>query len=166
MEIRLLEPKDAKFYRKVRLEALKNNPESFSSSFEEEETQPIEKLINRLNSDHAFTFGAFEDKDLVGVVTLVLETRHKLKHRANIFAMYVIPEKQKSGIGKKLMLEAINKAREFDWIEQIYLSVTFHNEPAKKLYQSLGFQTYGIDKKALKIGEYYFDDELMVLKLK
>jgi ribosomal protein S18 acetylase RimI-like enzyme len=163
MEIRILEPNDAVSYRELRLKALKEHPEAFSSSYEEEKDYPLDNFKNRLNFGHFFTFGAFEDKKLIGVVTLILEIRTKIKHKANIVAMYVYPENRKFGIGRSLLLEAIKKAEELNVIEQIYLSVTSSNEPAKRLYQSLGFKTYGMDKKGLKIENTYFDDELMVL---
>lgn len=165
MEIRILDPIDAAIYREIRLEALKANPEAFSSSYTEEKDYPLENFENRLNFGHFFTFGAFVENKLTGVVTLILETRSKTKHRANIVAMYVSPELRRSGIGRRLMTEAIKKANEINEIEQIYLTVTSSNEPAKNLYQSLGFKTYGIDKNGLKIEDTYFDDELMVLFL-
>ncbi len=77
--------------------------------------------------------------------------------------MYVYPEYRKSGIGRKLMTAAITKAKELKNVEQIYLTVTSGNEPAKNLYYSFGFKTYGIDKNGLKVKGTYFDDELMVL---
>jgi ribosomal protein S18 acetylase RimI-like enzyme len=163
MEIKILEPKDAVIYKEIRLEALKAHPEAFSSSYDEEKDNPLENFESRLKYGYFFTFGAFAENSLIGVVTLILETKTKTKHRANIVAMYVYPEKRKSGIGKGLMSEAIKKAKEIVGIEQIYLTVTSSNEPAKKLYQSLGFKTYGIDKKGLKVENTYFDDELMVL---
>jgi ribosomal protein S18 acetylase RimI-like enzyme len=165
LEIKILEPKDAVIYREVRLEALKANPEAFSSSYEEEKEYPLENFENRLKFDHFFTFGAFVENKLTGVVTLILETKSKTKHRANIVAMYVYPEYRKFGIGRKLMTEAIIKAKEIKEVKQIYLTVTSSNEPAKNLYNSLGFKTYGTDKNGLKIKDTYFDDELMVLIL-
>ncbi|MBM7661060.1 ribosomal protein S18 acetylase RimI-like enzyme [Bacillus mesophilus] len=165
MEIKLLTPKDADIYRDIRLEALKANPEAFSSSYEEEKEYPLESFENRLKFNHFYTFGAFDESQLVGVVTLILETKNKTKHRANIVAMYVYPDRRKSGIGRMLMNEAINKAKEIKEVEQVYLSVTSGNEPAKKLYNSLGFKVYGVDKNGLKIGDLYFDDDLMVLVL-
>jgi ribosomal protein S18 acetylase RimI-like enzyme len=166
MEIRILNPKDAEIYRNIRLKALINHPEAFSASFAEENAFPIERFENRLIEGITFTFGAIVHDKLLGVVTLVLEQRNKLKHRANIVGMYVDPEKRRSGIGRSLMVEAMSKAKEIEFIEQIYLTVTASNQPAKNLYQTLGFETYGIDKKALKVGNTYFDDELMVLNLR
>jgi ribosomal protein S18 acetylase RimI-like enzyme len=165
MEIRILEPQDAEMYKAIRLEALLKNPEAYSSSYEEELGSSIEKYRGRLNDAHTFTFGAIEENQLVGVVTLVVEKKKKINHRANIFAVYVNHSKRRSGIAKRLMKEAIKKAREIEGVEQIYLTVTSSNEPAKSLYKSLEFKTYGIDTRALKIGSTYFDDELMMLVL-
>ena len=163
MEIRQIHANDAEKYRKIRLEALQTNPEAFGSSYEEEKIYSVEMFQNRLQNDHSFTFGAFEQEKLLGVVSLVVEQKIKIKHRANIYAMYVSPEKRGSGIAKKLMKEAVNKAHQINGIEQIYLSVVSTNEPAKRLYQSVGFKKYGEDMKALKIGDLYYDEELMVL---
>ena len=77
--------------------------------------------------------------------------------------MYVRPHFRRLGTGRNLMIKAIQKAKGVERIEQVYLTVTASNELAKKLYQSLGFKTYGIDKRGLKIEDSYFDDELMVL---
>jgi len=163
MKIRQLTPTDAENYRTIRLEALKNKPEAFSSSYEDEVEFSVEKYRGRFNNDHTYTFGAFEGGNLVGTVTLICETRKKIRHRATIVAMYVKPDQRKSGVGKSLMNVAINKAKELEKIEQIYLAVTVGNDPAKRLYTSLGFVTYGVDRNGLKIDGTYFDEELMVL---
>lgn len=163
MNIKILGPTHAESYHKIRLEGLRNHPEAFGSSYEEEKGFSIERFESRLNDEHSFTFGAFDGEKLAGVVTLVLETKVKLKHRAGIYAMYVSTYRQRSGIGKSLMQEAINKAKEMGYIEQIYLAVVSSNKAAKKMYESLGFVIYGVDKKALKIGQDYYDEELMVL---
>ncbi|WP_404350161.1 GNAT family N-acetyltransferase [Sutcliffiella horikoshii] len=165
MNIRQLTPVDAENYRTIRLEALKNKPEAFSSSYEDEVEFSVEKYRGRFNNDNTYTFGAFEGENLVGTVTLLCETKKKIKHRATIVAMYVMPEQRKSGVGKALMNIAINKAKELKEIEQIYLAVTASNEPAKRLYASLGFVTYGVDRNGLKIEDTYFDEELMVLEI-
>lgn len=165
MEIRKLNPNDAENYRTIRLEALKYKPEAFSSSYEDEVGFSVEKYRDRINNDHTYTFGAFKGDILVGTVTLLCETKKKIKHRATIVAMYVKPDQRKLGVGKALMNVAINKAKELEKIDQIYLAVTVGNEPAKRLYTSLGFVTYGVDRNALKIDDTYFDEELMVLKI-
>ncbi|MFB5660986.1 GNAT family N-acetyltransferase [Alteribacillus sp. HJP-4] len=165
MEIRLLNPVDAGNALQLRFEALQNSPEAFSSSYEEEKDHSVEKYEERFQSQDLFTFGAFENKELIGTVTLVKEKKLKLKHRTNIFAMYVSPDKRGNGAGKSLLLEAIKKAEELEEIEQIYLTVVSTNDPAKRLYSSLGFKIYGKDKRSIKLDDTYFDEDLMVLIL-
>lgn len=165
MNIRLLNPADAETYQLLRLEALKGHPEAFASSYEEEKEFSVDKYRSRLQpSEESFSFGAFINDRLVGVVTLMRENKKKLCHRANIFAMYVAPDIRGIGAGKTLMGAAINQATELG-VEQIYLTVESSNVPAIKLYESVGFMVYGKDKHSLKIGERYYDEDHMVLYL-
>ncbi|QED46733.1 GNAT family N-acetyltransferase [Cytobacillus dafuensis] len=163
MNIRLLAPNDSDAYRNIRLMALQKHPEAFASSYEEETAYSKDVYKNRFQTENSFTFGAFENEELLGTVTLLKETKLKLKHRANIVAMYVSPEKRRMGIGKALIANALEKAKELGEVEQVYLSVEATNEPAKKLYESFGFEVYAEEKRALKIGNTYYDEEHMVL---
>ncbi len=163
MEIRPLQPADAKTIRKLRLEALLDSPESFGSSYEEEREYPLKRFKDRLES--GCTLGAFLHEELVGMVTLMEETRNKTRHKATIYAMYVRPAQRGQGIGKKLMIEAIKQAKRIKGIEQIHLSVVTSNDAAKQLYLSLGFEIYGRERHALKIGDSYLDEEHMCLFL-
>ncbi|MFC1569271.1 GNAT family N-acetyltransferase [bacterium] len=52
--------------------------------------------------------------------------------------LYVIPESRGSGIGKKLVEFAIDRAREKQCLS-IYLDTNENNEAANSVYQSLGF---------------------------
>ncbi|MBY6038144.1 GNAT family N-acetyltransferase [Fictibacillus nanhaiensis] len=167
MEIRLLAPPDAKKYWDLRLEALKINPEAFSTSYEEsvQRKNPIEQVTNRLNEDGSFTFGAFQNNELIGVVTLVAEKTIKMKHRGNIYAMYITPDYRNKGTGRAILNEAINHAKTIPNIIKLNLTVVSTNKNAKKLYTSLGFKTFGFEEKALKVKETYYDEELMVLFL-
>ncbi|MBT2688418.1 GNAT family N-acetyltransferase [Bacillus sp. ISL-47] len=163
MEIRLLQPDDAVKYKELRLEGLRKNPEAFGSSYEEEVGRPPEVYGDRFKADNSFHFGAFEGGQLVGVVSLVRETGLKMKHRSNIYAMYVTEASRQTGIGKKLIGEAVEKAWSWEGVEQIHLAVMSENEPAKKLYSSFGFEVYGKERRALKINGVYYDEELMAL---
>ncbi len=165
MNSRRLTATDANAYRTLRLEGLQNNPEAFGSSFEEEKDSSIELIASRLESQSSYTIGVFDQEELVGVATLVQESMLKLKHKAGIFAVYVSPGKRGLGIGKHLMVEAINKAKELGEVEQLNLTVVSTNTSAKRLYSSLGFEVFGTEKKALKIGQQYFDEDYMVLFL-
>lgn len=165
IKIRLLNEHDAKAYKEKRIEALQNHPEVFSSSVEEELEYSIEVHASRLRASNAYTFGAFEGAKLVGVVTLVTEMKRKLRHRSDIFAMYVAPEVRRYGVGKQLLESAIAKAKEMDEVEQVYLTVSTNNRAAKKLYTSVGFQIIGRDPRSMKIGDTYIGEDMMALYL-
>jgi ribosomal protein S18 acetylase RimI-like enzyme len=166
MDIRKLLKEDADEYKNLRLEALQNKPEAFASSYEEESGNPPEFYADRFSSIHSAEFGAFENGLMVGTAALVKDTKLKLKHRAMIVAMYVKPDYRGMGAGRKLIKAAIEEAQADLGIEQITLSVESGNEPAKRLYASFGFKVYGVEKRALKIGESYYDEEHLILYLR
>ena len=167
MDIRILNSfEDAEKYRSIRLESLKNTPEVFASSYGEEKDLSIEEFKNKFQSESSFTYGAFDKRELVGIITLYQEKLNKLRHRAHIGAMYVSPSKRGLGIGKALMEEAIKKAKSIEDLEQVYLAVVSTNESAKKLYSLLGFEVFGTEKKGLKLeNNIYFDVDFMILYL-
>lgn len=165
MEIRQLRPDDAEAYFALRLEALQINPEAFGSSYEEEKDYPLSRTQSRLSDPASYVYGAFVEKDLVGVVTLMRETKIKMSHRTNIYAVYVTPKRRGKGVAKQLLKATIEKSRDLQGIEQVYLAVVAENTAAKKVYRAFGFETYGIDRKAIKINGKYYDEELMVLYL-
>lgn len=165
MNIRLLHPSDAGVYWKIRLEMLKQNPEAFASSYEQavQRKNPIEQVKKNFSDEGSYTFGTFNEEELVGVVTLIQETNLKFNHKANVVGMYVKPEMRSSGVGRKLLTKAIDQAKSIGEIEQIKLMVVSSNEAAKNLYKSFGFEIYGTEKNALKVNDMYYDEHHMVL---
>jgi RimJ/RimL family protein N-acetyltransferase len=85
----------------------------------------------------------------------------KEQHKANICRVFVHPEAR----GKGLLLELIRLARGWTGVEQLRLAVNAANEPARRLYQALGFQVYGTERESLRWNGVYYDEELMVLRL-
>lgn len=167
MEIRMLNKSDALVYQEVRLNALKNNPEAFSSTYEREVEFSLGTIEERLEPvKDKFVIGAFDHNGLlVGIITFMRENGLKTSHKGNIFGMYVAPETRGQGLGKLLMVELIKKAKDCDGLEQINLTVISENNSTKKLYKSLGFEVYGVEKNGLKFNGQYFDEDLMVLNI-
>ena len=49
--------------------------------------------------------------------------------------------------------------------EQLLATVGADNEGARRLYEALGFKTWGLQPRSLKIGERYVDEAELVLFL-
>ena len=166
--IRTLLPAEAATFWSLRLRALREHPECFASSPEEEENVPLDVVRARLDSQSPATnlvLGAFVDDKLVGMTGLRRDTFRKAAHKARIWGMYVASESQARGIGRRLLEAAIDAARKMGGVEQVHLEVMVDNSRARALYRALGFQPYGVEKRALRIGDTYVDEELMYLAL-
>jgi RimJ/RimL family protein N-acetyltransferase len=50
-------------------------------------------------------------------------------------------------------------------VEEICLSVVLSNAAACRLYSAAGFQEYGLERRAIKVGREYYDELLMTLPL-
>jgi ribosomal protein S18 acetylase RimI-like enzyme len=51
-------------------------------------------------------------------------------------------------------------------LEQILLSVATSQKAACQLYRSIGFEAYGTEPNALKVGSAYVDEEHMILVIR
>ena len=83
---------------------------------------------------------------------------------AGTLGMALIPEYRGRGIGKKLLLAALKKAKA-NGIERVELLVYKSNDVAKTIYEKIGFKIEGIRQKSMKIDGKYYDDYIMSLFL-
>jgi ribosomal protein S18 acetylase RimI-like enzyme len=169
MQIRQLERSDAAPYHALRLRMLRTYPDAFTSSYEEDSQKPLawaeQRIAPGAESAHDFVLGAFGDSgEMIGSVGLAVEARMKQRHKAMLFGMYVAPESGSRGVGRALLAACLDRARGIPGLEQIYLSVTATNDRARKLYESAGFETFGIEERAIRIGPEYFAKAHMVLR--
>lgn len=159
--VRQLTHVDLESLREIRLEGLRLSPEAFGSTYESEQSAPLEKYAGWLASSQIF--GAFDDSPLVGIAALGPYTGPKEAHKGWLRAMYVRPSHRRTGASRLLVQAVIDAAR--SRVEQLHLSVVSTNTPALRLYQSFGFTQYGLEPRALKQNGIYHDELLMVLYL-
>jgi ribosomal protein S18 acetylase RimI-like enzyme len=166
--IRFLTSNDASAYWTVRLEALEREPEAFGSSPEEHRALSREEVARRLGShdEDNFVAGAFDQERLVGTAGLYRDQHVKQRHRGHIWGVYVAQEARGKKVGRNIMKAVIERASAIAEIEQILLSVSTTQTAAMNLYRSLGFEVFGCDRRALKIGDRYIDEENMILFLR
>ena len=167
MELRVLIEADAEAWLALRLRALREHPDAFGRTPEEDNALAMwrEHLAALDSARDGFILGALE-RDLAGVVGCRRESGQKTSHVAVVWGMYVAPEVRRRGIGRQLLWEAIARARRWPDLDHLTLSVMAHQEAARRLYLACGFETIGRHRRALRVGDRYYDEERMALWLR
>ena len=159
MEIRRLNPQDAESYREL-------EPLAFTESIAEHQTMVLVSIQHRLgagDSDDNFVLGAFDARRLIGMAGFFRRRGEKICHRGEIWGVYVSREHRAKGIGRALLEELVRQLHSQPGLEQVALGVSAGNIPARRLYEALGFEVYGCEARAVKIGDTYVDEILMFL---
>jgi ribosomal protein S18 acetylase RimI-like enzyme len=162
LEVRLLCGAAAAAFQALRLEALACHPAAFAAARHEEADLTLAEVALRL--DRGAVFGAFAGGALAGSAGLAVPARAKKSHKGELWGVYVREAARGQGLGRRLVEAAIAHAR--GRLEQLHATVTTGNHAARQLYRCLGFQTYGLEPRGLKLGASYFDQELLVLLLR
>jgi ribosomal protein S18 acetylase RimI-like enzyme len=157
--IRLLGPDDAAVFW---------NPQAFGESADEHRATSVEALAARLDAAtlENFVLGAFLEGQLVGTAGFFRNTTLKRKHKGKVWGMYVADAARGQGIGRALLLALLERARQIQDLEEVLLSVAVTQAPARKLYASLGFTSYGLERNALRVGQQSVDEDYMSLNLR
>lgn len=168
MTVRPLAPADAEAFRALRLRGLREAPEAFGSTFEEEVGRPLQVTADGLaGATGSSVLGAFdEDGALVGIGGVHREGRRKARHRAGIWGMYVAPEARGRGLGRALLQALVEHARGMEGVHRLELGVTTTNTAARALYLAFGFVPYGVQPDAYRSGGQSWDTQLMTLALR
>ncbi len=164
-EIRVLKEADAADFWKLRLRGLKEDPEAFGASFGDSVNVSHEDICKRLvDTEDAFALGAFNPNPC-GMLGFYRRQGERVRHKGGIWGVYVAPEARGTGLARRLMLEAIERAKKMPDLEEVILTVSTTQGAAMKLYESLGFKEYGHEVRALKQGDIYIDEKMMMLRL-
>jgi ribosomal protein S18 acetylase RimI-like enzyme len=166
VHIRRLTPADAAAFQALRLQALRDTPSAFASSYEEEKDFPLALLEERLalRADRG-SFGAFEDGPLIGMVVLGRPEHRKLRHKALIWSLYVAAPARGRGTGRALLAQALALARAQPEVQYVNVGVTAGNTAAIRLYESAGFRCFGREPGALLIDGQLHDELHLSLRV-
>ncbi len=91
----------------------------------------------------------------MGVAGLSFETREKANHKATLFGMYVPSEFRHRGVGRELVLAALEHAKGRRRVKVVQLTVTDGNAAAQALYEHCGFVQFGLEPFAVAVGEQF-----------
>ena len=161
MHMRALNEKDWSVLRVLRLDALREHPEAFGSSFEEESQMTEEQFGDGLKA--CDMFGAFVGNELIGCVGFFMQSGTKMRHRGVLFSMYVQPKHRGAGVADALVTAVVSHAKKR--VLQLHVTVVTSNQAALKLYLKHRFSIYGTEPRALKVDDRFYDEHMMVLEL-
>jgi ribosomal protein S18 acetylase RimI-like enzyme len=161
--IRRLGAADAEPYRTLRLTALRDRPEAFGASYEDEVSRSRDWFADRLERN--LVIGGWRDVSiLVGVVGLHIPEAVKSSRKGELWGMFVSPEARRTGLATALLARLVRHAAGV--VDEIRLTVGATNAEAVRLYEKAEFTACGLERRALKVNGRYYDNLLMTRPLR
>lgn len=138
--IRRIHMGEATLYRSIRLEALIDSPEAFSTSYESALARDLDSWVSQADAsaqggDRA-TFIAFQDRP-IGMAALYRDSNHS--PTGDLIQMWVSPEHRGSSLAADLLDHLFQWAAGHDF-HTIRAEITPGNQRALRFYQKYGFQ--------------------------
>tara|TARA_R110001592_G_scaffold90669_5_gene266270 strand:+ start:861 stop:1391 length:531 start_codon:yes stop_codon:yes gene_type:complete len=171
VQIRVLLMSDWEIYRRLRLLALQDSPDSFGSTYEREAEFTDEEWISRLNASnrakHALPLIAELDGVAVGLAWGQIHSSSSSPismdtDAAHVYQMWMSPRARGYGLSKLLLNSIIDWAKKSNR-KVVCLEVTIVNEAAVNLYKSIGFVAAG-ETQTLREGSALLT-QTMILEL-
>ena len=139
MRIRRLAADDLDVLRKVRLDALRTDPDAFGSTLQREEGRPDEDWVRWLTSRSAM-FVAENAGEPVGLAGGIVDDEQP--DRAVLVSMWVAPASRNQGIGRGLVDAVVDWATQ-SGKQRVDLFVIEGNSATLALYERCGFGLTG-----------------------
>lgn len=157
MNIIALTADHAAQYRGLMLHGYEHAPDAFTSTPQERAAMPLSWWAQRIADPTGLgiAFGALDGENLVGTVALEFSAKPKTRHKAHLIGMYVLQAWRGHGLGRQLVAAALEHAAKRPGIALVTLTVSEGNAPAVALYESAGFQTFGVEPKAIRTSAGY-----------
>ncbi|MBM3095017.1 GNAT family N-acetyltransferase [Ensifer sp. T173] len=162
VSIRRIAADEIDVFRSIRLEALRCEPASFASRFEDWQFLLDEEWRRRLNDP---VFVAFSKCEPIGIMGLVRFRPHKMAHRATLLMVYLRECFRSTGLAKDLLDAVIDFARG-EGVLQLELAVNAENPAALRFYRRHGFIEVGRIPCGLLDGDRGIEDVIMVRRLR
>lgn len=167
MKISRLTPKDYGQFYSLRLESLGACPEEFATdadAWKGASRETINRLlINSEERKDTPILGARKDDVLIGLIGVNRDLRPSIKHKSTLWGWYVTPAHRRQGVGQALLGEMI-KAQEPE-IRLIRAVVTVTSKSALSLLEKQGFKVYGQEPEAKQVGDKFYDQVYLWLRL-
>ncbi len=154
----------------LRLRALRDHPEAFGQPYEEAARLTPDEVRQGFATFWDFeqnrTFAAIDGNGtVVGMTGVAGHYRPKMRHRMDIWGVYVAPEHRGHGLASRLLQAAIGHARQCEGVLQLHLQVVSTNLAAMRSYERAGFVRWGRMPRADIVDGQALDNDFMVLML-
>lgn len=167
MLIRPIAESDLRPYIALRLEALRDHPDAFASSYEDQRNDPddiwLKRIRSSLDGENYRLFLADTGHQLAAMLGLSREPGPKIRHAANLISVYVRPPYRNQHLLDQFLPHILDWCRQHD-ITLLRLSVTSTNTPAIRCYQRLGFQTTGTLPQYIRTPDGALHDEYLMFR--
>jgi RimJ/RimL family protein N-acetyltransferase len=157
--IRRLTSADAGAFYALRLRCMREAYDFFRSSPADIETAGLAACAAQLQSPDTRIIGVFEGDALIGIGGITRDTREKLRHKALLWGMFVVPEAAGKGIGEAIVHALIAQAQGF--AQSLHLTLVASNDRAQNLYARCGFALYGREPASVMQATGPVDELLM-----
>lgn len=168
VEIVRLEPDEWQAYRELRLEALQESPQAFSSNYHEQAAYPESYWRGRLEdaarNKQSWMVFARAGQRLVGMGGAFRGGMDgdKRMDQAVVIAVYVTPSWRSRGVSKLLMYDILDRLKE-SGIRTAVLGINSEQRAALQLYELVGFRT--VEKKMELMGDGIIHEMMIMEKL-
>jgi ribosomal protein S18 acetylase RimI-like enzyme len=153
VEVIHLQPNQWEQYRQIRLEALLDSPQAYSTTYQQMVDKPDtfwqDRLINAAARKESWLLFARVNECIVGMIGAFLSNE---SNRAMIVSVYVSPVYRGQGVSRALMEAILNELRQNQAIQEVELTVTSGQEAAIALYRRFGFMVTNEEEEMMGDG--------------
>jgi ribosomal protein S18 acetylase RimI-like enzyme len=162
-DIRPVTRAEAPAWRELRLEALKNHPTAFMSSYEEVVKRDLDFFAERIPQAGGadVLLGVYVADALLGCAGFMREQGEKERHKGFMWGIYLRPSLRGRGVAEALVGRLLEHAR--GQVSLLRCSVTMENTGARELYRRMGFVEYGVEPRALRYEGTEYDEALLFI---
>lgn len=164
--IRPAQATDLHAFRSLRLEALQNHPEAFSSDYASNLAQPMAFWSGRLQDvgENGTIFFATHQDKLIGMCGIRRGDSPKTKHEAGVWGVYVQAGWRSFHIAEELIASCTDWAQQHG-VKIVRLAVVTANTAAIRCYVRCGFEVYGVAAMVIYHDGVMYDELLMARKV-
>lgn len=119
------------------------------------------RLLPSDKSNNTITLVAEYNEQIIGLLTCEGGDYFFNKHVATL-KIIIDPKWQKQGFGSTLLLEAINWARETNFVKRIQSTIPSRNEQALHIFKKFGFTIEGKLRETVILNNQSVDDSIVV----